>query len=270
MPSMKRAIKMLRPRLKFVAEDLFPEIMYARRFREWIKVEPELPLLPVLCEQDAIAIDIGANEGFFAHHLLPLAGSVIAFEPLPQMLERLRKRYANQMEIHGVVLSDHEGQGELRYAAGSYMSATIAESNASAWESGRVVETVVAPMKTLDGFRLTNVGFIKIDVEGHEEAVLRGGFETIKREHPKLMIEIEERHAAGSLTRVTAFLKDLGYLGFYLDAKRLYPISQFDPYRDQVIDNSKGGRYINNFLFLPNEQAKGFLEATRQLLSPGV
>ena len=52
--------------------------------------------------------------------------SVVAFEPLPQMLARLRKNYAGKMEIHGVILSDHEGQGELRYPAGGYMSATIA------------------------------------------------------------------------------------------------------------------------------------------------
>ena len=71
------------------------------------------------------------------------------------------------------------------------MTATIAESNSAAWESGRTVKTVVAPMRTLDSFQLTQVGFIKIDVEGHEEAVLRGGLATLKREMPNLMIEIE-------------------------------------------------------------------------------
>src|ERR1700693_2373788 len=178
---MKRTLKMLRPRLKQVAENLFPKTMYSRRFHSWVKVEPELPLLPVLCRKNAVALDIGANEGFFAHHLLPHAQTVIAFEPLPQMLVRLRQRYADKMVIHGVILSDREGQGELKYPAGGYMSATIAESNSAALESGRVIETVVASMRTLDSFNLTNVGFVKIDVEGHEEAVLGGGMNTLRR-----------------------------------------------------------------------------------------
>jgi FkbM family methyltransferase len=267
MSSMQRALRMLRPQLKGVAEKLFPKTMTSRRFHSWEKVEPELPLLPALCRKDAVALDIGANEGFFAHHLLPLAKSVIAFEPLPQMLARLRENYANKMQIHGVIISDHEGQGELRYPAGGYMSATIAESNSSALESGRLIETVVAPMKTLDSFGLTNVGFVKIDVEGHEEAVLHGGLTTLKRETPNLMIEIEERHAPGSLARVSALLESIGYSGFYLDGKELRPIAQFEPQRDQVRQNGKVGKYINNFLFLPTERATAILESARQHLS---
>ena len=263
---MKRSLKMLRPQLKRVAESLFPETMYTRRFHSWVKVEPELPLLPALCRKDAVALDIGANEGFFAHHLLPLARSVVAFEPLPQMLSRLRKNYASKMEIHGVIISDSEGQAELRYPAGGYMSATIAATNSAALESGRVIETVVAPMKTLDSFNLTNVGFVKIDVEGHEEAVLGGGMNTLRREKPNLMIEIEERHAPGSLARVSKLLQDLGYSGFYLDGKQLLPIAQFDPQRDQGWQNGKVGKYINNFLFFPDERAAGILESARQLL----
>ena len=263
---MKRTLKMLRPQLKQVAENLFPKTMYAKRFHTWVKVEPELPLLPAFCRKDAVALDIGANEGFFAHHLLPLAKSVIAFEPLPQMLARLKGNYAEKMEIHGVIISDKEGQGELKYPAGGYMSATIAESNSAALESGRVIETVVAPMKTLDSFKLTNVGFVKIDVEGHEEAVLHGGLETLKREKPNLMIEIEERHAPGSFDRVSTLLGSIGYSGFYLDRKQLQPIAQFDPRRDQVRQNGKVGKYINNFLFLPHDRAPTILERAQQLL----
>jgi FkbM family methyltransferase len=263
---MNRTLKMLRPQLKQVAESLFPKTMYARRFHSWVKVEPELPLLPVLCRKNAVALDIGANEGFFAHHLLPHAKSVIAFEPLPQMLARLRQRYADKMVIHGVILSDREGQGELKYPAGGYMSATIAESNSAALESGRVIETVVAPMRTLDSFNLTNVGFVKIDVEGHEEAVLHGSVDTLKGEKPNLMIEIEERHAPGSLARVSTFLHDLGYSGFYLDGKQIKPIAQFNPLSDQVIQSGKAGKYINNFLFFPRDRAAGIVESARQYL----
>jgi FkbM family methyltransferase len=266
MPSMNRAFKMLRPRLKRVAESLFPRTMYARHFRLWAVGEPELRLLPALCRKDGVALDIGANEGFFACHLLPLAARVVAFEPLPQMLTRLRRNYANKMEIQGVIISDREGQGELRFPAGGYMSATIAESNSVAVESGRVIETAVAPMRTLDSFNLTNVGFVKIDVEGHEEAVVHGGLNTLKREMPNLMIEIEERHAPGSLYRVSSLLQGIGYCGCYLDGKQLVPIEKFEPDRDQIRQNGKIGRYINNFLFFPAVRAASITETARQYL----
>jgi FkbM family methyltransferase len=239
---------------------------HARRFREWTKVEPELRILPALCNRDGIALDIGANEGFFSSHLLPLSKSVVAFEPIPQMLARLRKNYGAKVEIHGVVLSDHEGNGVLRYPAGGYMSATVSESNSAAEESGRIIETFTAPMKTLDSFGLKNVAFVKVDVEGHEEAVLRGGLDTIKQETPILLIEIEERHAPGSLARVSALLGDCGYSGYYLDAKQLKPIEQFDPRRDQVRESSKFGGYINNFIFVPGERVDLVLAKAEQYL----
>ncbi len=263
---MKNAVKMLRPQLKEFAERLFPKLTYARRFRIWQKTEPELRLLPALCSKEGVALDVGANEGFFVHHLLPHAESVVAFEPLPQMLIRRRQSYTDKVQIVPAILSDREGQGELRYPAGGYMTATIAESNSAAWESGRTVKTVVAPMRTLDSFQLTQVGFIKIDVEGHEEAVLRGGLATLKREMPNLMIEIEERHSPGSLHRVSTFLREIGYCGYFLKGVELMPISQFDPRRDQVIQNGRTGHYINNFLFFPEKRADAMLEKARPYL----
>jgi FkbM family methyltransferase len=263
---MKRALKIQKQRLKELAEKLFPQATYDRRYRIWLKTEPELQLLSAICPADAIAIDIGANEGFFSEHLLRISRKVVAFEPLPQMLTRLRARYSNRMEIVGVALSDHPGEGVLRYPAGGYMTATIADSNVSAMQSGSVVETAKAPMRTLDSYQLTNVGFIKIDVEGHEEAVLHGGLETLRREMPNLMIEIEERHASGSLSRVSNLLSELGYSGFYLTRHALLPLKEFDSSRDQRVDGSKTGEYINNFLFFPNGSAERVLTDARLCL----
>jgi hypothetical protein len=80
------------------------------------------------------------------------------------------------------------------------------------------------------------------------------------------MIEIEERHAPGSFARVSSFLQDLGYSGFYLDGKQIMPIAQFNPLSDQVRRNGKVGKYINNFLFFPRDRAAGIVETAGQYL----
>ena len=46
------------------------------------------------------------------------------------------------------------------------------------------------PVKTLDSYELSNISFIKIDVEGHEKQVLEGSLETIRsNNYPKILFE---------------------------------------------------------------------------------
>lgn len=59
----------------------------------------------------------------------------------------------------------------------------------------------------LDDFALSGIGFVKIDVEGHELEVLRGGGATIERERPTPMIEA---NGADRLAELTAMLAPLG------------------------------------------------------------
>jgi Methyltransferase FkbM domain len=114
-------------------------------------------------------------------------------------------------------------------------------------------------VKRLDDLGLDNVGLIKIDVEGHELAVLRGAAHTLRRHQPTLVIEAEERHHPGAVAAVTEFLGGLGYTGYFdIDGTRR-PINEFDPGIHQSSANIAGwkdgwathGIYVNNFVFLP-------------------
>lgn len=54
---------------------------------------------------------------------------------------------------------------------------------------------ITVQKNTLDSYNLTNIGFIKIDVEGHEKEVLEGSVETIKRNnYPKILFESWDEH----------------------------------------------------------------------------
>jgi hypothetical protein len=92
------------------------------------------------------------------------------------------------------------------------------------------------------------VGFIKIDVEGYEEFVIRGAMGILQRDTPNLLIEIEERHNRGGYARVSAALSRLGYRAFYLQNNKL---QRLESGVDIQALQSQASRYINNFFFSP-------------------
>lgn len=72
--------------------------------------------------------------------------------------------------------------------------------------------TLGVPLRTLDSFELSDVGFIKIDAEGHELQVLQGASATITLCKPNLLIEVRRNEAS-----VYALMRSLGYEACRLD-----------------------------------------------------
>ncbi len=146
-------------------------------------------------------IDVGANIGFYT---VPIAcaakkmdARIIAFEPLQANLVRLRENIrlndiADVVEVFPYGLSSLPGTAQL----------TLREDFQGGGETGNAsikiddgnddkFEAVEITLKTLDEWInvIENVGIIKIDVEGHEDHVLRGGRNIINRDRPIIMIE---------------------------------------------------------------------------------
>lgn len=234
----------------------FPGLVQARRIRRLTDREQEIKLLPLVCDPNKLSIDVGGNLGLYVHHLRGLSKSVVVFEPIPQLQTHLKRHYPD-VRVEGVALSGAPGQAQLRMPVGNYSWATIAAANdLGLAASGGALTSIDVPVETLDSFGFSNVGVLKIDVEGHEEAVLRGAVQLLSREKPSIIVEVEERHNAGSIGRVSEFLKNLGYDGFYFYENRLVDIGEFNIERDQSTSNvdatiGKTGRYINNFIFVP-------------------
>jgi hypothetical protein len=148
------------------------------------------------------------------------------------------------MQAHDVALSDRDGSAELFMPEGRGTGrATIAAT------TGHDIATVKT--RRLDSFEFTNVGFVKIDVEGHEEAVLRGAERTLKDTLPTLVIEIEERHNPGAIARIPKALADIGYAqSYFLSGEELLPLADFDVETHQLkIGSAIDPLYVNNFLF---------------------
>lgn len=214
--------------------------------------EAELKLLPELAPRDKVAIDIGANKGVYSHTLAKLCRAVHAFEPNPKIYRILTRFLPDNVTPHHVALSDRDGDAEL--VIPSYTKGGFSNQGASLDQRKKQAPfgfgIVRIPARTLDSYDFRDVGFIKIDVEGFEEAVIRGALGTIRRERPTVMIEMEERHTSRPIEQSLADMAALGFEISFLRDGRLHPVSEMDPEHDHRRRYKQPG-YVFNFIMRP-------------------
>jgi len=241
----------MRTVIRSLIEAIAPHYWYRFQIYRERRYDPMVKRISRLCQKDAVSIDVGANRGMYSYHMLDHSFAVVAYEPVPEMCSKMETFFGNSMRIYPVALSDLNGERELRQPGKNTARATIEDHNGLDDLEGRVIKKVLVKTCRLDEYEFGKIGFIKIDVEGHEEAVLRGATRVIERDKPSLLIEIEERHNPGSVARVRSFLEGFGYRGFFFDNETITPMEKFIKEHNQVSDNLySGGAYVNNFIFL--------------------
>lgn len=234
--------------LRNVLRTVAPTLLSSYIRMKW-EHEPEYLLLPALCDPQRMSFDVGANWGQYAGALCDLSAGVVACEPVPQLAEFLRRSYGKRIRVEQVALSNVEGKAEFVIENDWSQSGL----DACAAHNG---QRLAVDLKKLDSMATRPVGFIKIDVEGHEEEVIEGAREAIALYHPVLLTEIEERHRPGALARIPARLADCGYAGFFLYRGCIRDIANFSVGEHQAPANTprtgdaKYGIYINNFIFI--------------------
>jgi len=242
--------------IRAVAKQFTPKLYW--RFRVWRSgyPDPEMRFLPYLCDRASASLDIGASNGKYTIHLLNYSKKCYAFEPRSSAALALAKSMTGSrspLHVEIVALSDHVGMATMKMVVNDVGRSTIEKENNL--ENADDIEIVSVPIRCLDKYAFTErIGFIKIDVEGHEDAVLRGARSILVQHQPSLIIEIEERHKPGSIGVVTSWLQALGYKSFFYYNKKWRPFNSFKMEVHQNPANiGQKGRYINNFLFVTKE-----------------
>jgi FkbM family methyltransferase len=164
----------------------------------------------------------------------------------------LRRGHRSRIEVRQVALSDRDGTARLRVPHLDTGYASIEPENTLTDHTPEHVRTIEVPTRRLDALSLEDVGFMKVDVEGHEEAVLRGAVETIETNRPNLLLELEERHSAGCIPRVRDLLHQRGYTGVVLRGRTIRSLETFDPVRHQAQEDAR--HYVRNFIFVPSDR----------------
>jgi FkbM family methyltransferase len=170
--------------------------------------EPELRHLDAICQNRNVAIDVGANLGLYSYKLSRLFQRVFAFEINPDLTLDLSDYNAPNIEVICSGLSSITGEATLYVPLqrGIRLNgcASLSRDN---WPEGLEYVTKAVLIKSLDSFAISGVSFIKIDVEGHEIAVLEGAMRTLTECRPVLLLESNEP----KLTQVRSFLSAIGY-----------------------------------------------------------
>jgi FkbM family methyltransferase len=180
----------------------------------------ELKRLRLIRDQriDAV-LDVGANRGQWARQLRRqgYAGRILSFEPLADAFVELERAAAGDpaWECRRVALGEADGEAELHVAGNSTSSSLLPmleRHRASAPESAYTGSEPV-PAARLD--TIAPAGdrpFLKLDVQGYELSVLRGGERTLARvraaECELSLVPLYEGQAL--LTEVVAELDESG------------------------------------------------------------
>jgi FkbM family methyltransferase len=155
------------------------------------------------CKQFRTAVDVGGHVGLWAHNLAQAFTYVHSFEPVAAhrecfMSNVLADNY--NVLLHPCALGEKDGLVSIR---------SNPTSSGDSWIDG----PGDIEMYRLDECELRNVDFIKIDTEGSELPVLRGGEETIKRCRPTIIVEQKPGMAAKFGLGETDAVKYLESLG---------------------------------------------------------
>lgn len=183
--------------------------------------------LPQLVRPGDVAIDLGANLGYYTRtlaHLTGPAGRVYAVEPVEPIRRVLRRnvRRCPYVEI-------------LPYALGTE-ERTIVLTNDSVRETGyfgtgrNCVDDTGRPAAAEFPARmrrgselfagLRRLDFIKCDIEGYELAVMREMRPLLERHRPTVLIET----GGDNRPRIVELFAELGYEAFTLDRGREVPL----------------------------------------------
>ena len=160
------------------------------------------------CSPNKIMLDIGAHTGTYSINLANICNQVYAFEPQKMTYYALCGSVAlsNITNIncvkYGLGSPNQVGIQELMIISNDGGGSTLLNMNNS-----MVLEKEIIEIRTLDSFNLTNIGFIKMDVEDNELNVLIGSINTLKQSnYPTILFESNRNN-----TLLFEFLKNLSY-----------------------------------------------------------
>jgi FkbM family methyltransferase len=146
-------------------------------------------------------------------------GRILSFEPTEEYRNILKLNIETNniknVSVYDFGLSDKEWEAEIG----------IGDSSATMhWVGGTPQKTEKIVLKPLDNIieslNLEKIDFIKIDVDGHEPAFLKGAWNTIERYKPTILLEISHANYLKAGVYAWDFFHDLRQRGFHIYSEK--------------------------------------------------
>ncbi len=205
-----------------VSDEIRAEQLYERDILEFVRDR----VIDIIQATRQVAVDVGANIGNHSLFFSDIFERVISFEPNPlarSLLQiNLDLNEISNVEIKPVGLSDRNCMATLEFDPINLGGASTSELAKKPIVARRSTVELVVGDETIEP--QVRVGFIKVDVEGAEEAVLRGLEQTLRTHGPVLMMEqwAEVVDRASGTSPSFSFLRGLGYSAWEVQRARLF------------------------------------------------
>ena len=246
-----------------------------RLSRKYEPLQPFIMLEFLEAFAPEVFVDVGANIGLYSVLLGSHAGirDLHCFEPVPEAHDELRANIdANGLtpkaSVHRVALSDAAGSTSMSIIGA--LSGANAISSTSIHRDKAAIERIKVPLARLDD--ILNISgrtiLMKVDVEGHETAVLRGAEKLLSENHGIIQVELYNESAGTEEAEST--LARLGWQTVFRAGPDRYVsnISElFNPGRVREIIEKSVARLIEDNL-LPDLRPKP--TPVRRRVLPGV
>ena len=208
---------------------VFPEFTIARDFAARGSYEQSIiAWATTLIDPKTIFLDIGAHVGTYSLAFAKACAGVHSFECSPKTFNYLCANIAlrgldYQITPHRTALGDTIGTTKY------YLRSPDGGGNSCIDFKDRECPSVDVPITTLDSFGLTNIGMIKMDVEGYEANVLRGAKQTLKANgYPRILFESWRPARESEGLPATTLRKDLFEAFDEVGYRKLTPVRGWD------------------------------------------
>lgn len=170
-----------------------------------------------LCRKNDYVLDIGTNIGYSLLRMASLAprGKVVGFEPDPINYKSCLTNLAlngnpDNVQVFNMGLGESVMEAEIEVRTPGNRGA-----NRIATSSTAAAKVAISRLDIIfTDIKWHQLNLIKIDVEGYELKVLRGGEATLRRYYPDLFIEVNDPnlvHQGDSAKSLILFLFSIGY-----------------------------------------------------------
>jgi FkbM family methyltransferase len=219
----------------------------------------EIHFFKEYCRDKMTFIDIGGNIGLYsalAIHTLNKNGKIVTLEPHPESFALLSKNIevnkkergetnAPQIDLFQMAASAKSGKKELALNPDNKADNRLSEAPEE-WESIPIEAKSMDEL--LEEQQISEVNFVKMDVQGYEHRILNGFMETL-RHSPKtiIMTEFWPQGINSTGGNARGYLQDLADLGFALYELKERPRGQIIPLEDwdTLINRLHGRKYTN-------------------------